>query len=92
MCLIRSDSLAPATAAATQPIVASRLLCGPMETALANGLLAHSDESDDSNAPSQSHPGYSIIAASLASTEHFDISGERFLRAVTLGYDVGPRE
>ena len=47
-------------------IAASSLLCDPMEAALVNGILAHSDESDDSNAPSQSHPGCSIVSASLA--------------------------
>ena len=72
-------------------VVASRRLAGPMEAALVNGILAHSDESDDSNAPSQSHPGCSIVPASLASGEYFDISGMHFLRAVGLGYDVGPR-
>jgi 2-methylcitrate dehydratase PrpD len=31
------------------------------------------------------------VAAALAAGEEFDVSGEHFLRAVTLGYDVGPR-
>src|ERR1700690_3037048 len=35
-------------------IAASHILCGPIEAALANGVLAHSDETDDSHAPSQS--------------------------------------
>jgi hypothetical protein len=65
-------------------VVAPHLLCDPLEAALVNGILAHSDESDDSNAPSQSHPGCLIVSASLA-------SGEHFLRAVALGYDIGPR-
>jgi 2-methylcitrate dehydratase PrpD len=62
-----------------------------MEAALVNGVLAHSDETDDSHGPSQSHPGASIIPAALALGEELGISGERYLRAVTLGYDVGPR-
>src|SRR6266404_3389453 len=32
-------------------VVGSDVLCGPMEAALANGMLAHSDETDDSHAP-----------------------------------------
>lgn len=72
-------------------VVASTLLCGPIEAALANGVLAHSDETDDSHGESQSHPGASVVAASLAAGEAFDISGARFLRAVALGYDIGPR-
>lgn len=72
-------------------VVASTILCGPIEAALTNGVLAHSDETDDSHAPSQSHPGCGVIPAALASGERFGISGEHFLRAVTLGYDVGTR-
>ena len=38
-------------------VVASNIVTGPIDAALANGLLAHSDETDDSHGPSQSHPG-----------------------------------
>jgi 2-methylcitrate dehydratase PrpD len=72
-------------------VAASDVVCGPMEAALANGMLAHSDETDDSHAPSQSHPGCSVVPASLAAGEYFNISGSHMLRAVALGYDVGPR-
>jgi 2-methylcitrate dehydratase PrpD len=72
-------------------VVASRIVCGPIEAALTNGMLAHADETDDSHAPSQSHPGCAVVPAALAVGERFGISGTHFLRAVTLGYDVGPR-
>src|SRR5258705_13771120 len=72
-------------------IPASNLLCGPIEAALVNGMLAHSDETDDTHPPSQSHPGCSVVPSALAAGEKFGASGERFLRAVALGYDVGPR-
>jgi 2-methylcitrate dehydratase PrpD len=72
-------------------VVASNVLCGPIEAAIANGMLAHSDETDDSHAPSQSHPGSGIVPAALATGEKFNISGSRFVRAVALGYDVGTR-
>jgi 2-methylcitrate dehydratase PrpD len=72
-------------------VVASSILCGPIEAALANGVLAHSDETDDSHAPSQSHPGCAVVPAALAVGEKFAIAGSHFLRAVALGYDVGPR-
>jgi 2-methylcitrate dehydratase PrpD len=72
-------------------VAASNVVCGPIEAALANGVLAHSDETDDSHAPSESHPGSSVVPASLATGEQFGIDGARFLRAVALGYDVGPR-
>jgi 2-methylcitrate dehydratase PrpD len=75
----------------TCTIVASKMTAGPPEAALINGMLAHSDETDDSNEFSQSHPGCSVVPATLAAGERFGIDGVRFLRAVTLGYDVGPR-
>jgi len=72
-------------------VAASDIVCGPIEAALTNGVLAHADETDDSHGPSRSHPGVSIVSAALAAGEQFGISGTRFLRAVTLGYDVGTR-
>jgi len=72
-------------------VAASKFLCGAVEAALVNGMLAHSDETDDSHAASHSHPGCAVIPATLAVGEQFGINGTRFLRAVTLGYDVGPR-
>src|SRR5258705_2526470 len=75
----------------TATIVASKLTSSPLEAALINGMLAHSDETDDSNEFSQSHPGCSVVPATLAAGVKIGIDGTRFLRAVTLGYDIGPR-
>jgi 2-methylcitrate dehydratase PrpD len=72
-------------------VVASNVLCGPIEAALANGMLAHSDETDDTHPPSQSHPGCSVVPAALAVGEKRDIDGQRLMRAVALGYDIGTR-
>jgi len=72
-------------------VVASKIVCGPIEAAMTNGVLAHADETDDSHAPSQSHPGCAVVPAALAAGERFGISGTHFLRAVALGYDIGPR-
>ena len=72
-------------------VAGSNVLCGPMEAALANGMLAHSDETDDTHPPSQSHPGCATIPAALAAGERFNINGRQFLRSVTLGYDIGTR-
>jgi 2-methylcitrate dehydratase PrpD len=99
--MISGRDLPPARAAfqfarayATDPtatIVASTMTAGPMEAALINGMLAHSDETDDSNEFSQSHPGCAVVPAAFAAGETFGCDGARFLRAVTLGYDIGPR-
>jgi len=72
-------------------VAGSNVVCGPIEAALVNGMLAHSDETDDTHPPSQSHPGCSVVPAALAVGEKWGISGEHFLRAVALGYDIGPR-
>jgi 2-methylcitrate dehydratase PrpD len=72
-------------------VAASNVVCGPLEAALANGVLAHADETDDSHGPSRSHPGAAVIPAALAAGELYGIDGTHFLRAVVLGYDVGTR-
>jgi len=72
-------------------VLASTIVCGPIEAAFANGVVAHSHETDDSHGPSRSHPGVSVVPATLAVGEQFGISGAHFLRAVALGYDIGPR-
>src|SRR5437868_8255142 len=59
-------------------VAASNVLCGPIEAALANGMLAHSDETDDTHSFSQSHPGCSVVPAALALGEQFGIDGSRF--------------
>ena len=71
-------------------IAASNILCGPVEAALANGVLAHADETDDSW-PGGWHPGCNVVPAALATGEQFGITGAHFLRAVALGYDIGAR-
>jgi 2-methylcitrate dehydratase PrpD len=72
-------------------VVASKVLCGPIEAALANGQLAHSDETDDDFTTGGAHPGCALVPAALAVGEQFGISGTHFLRAVALGYDVAMR-
>src|SRR6202030_3684764 len=72
-------------------VVASNVVCGPIEAAFANGVLAHSDETDDSHGPSRSHPGVSVVPAAFAAGEQFAITGTQLIRSVTLGYDVGSR-
>lgn len=72
-------------------VVGSNLLCGPIEAAMVNGMLAQSGETDDTHPPSYSHPGCSIVPTALVAGERFSIDGTRFMRAVALGYDIGPR-
>ena len=75
----------------TATVVGTNILGSAIDAALVNGMLAHSDETDDSHAPSHSHPGCAVVPAALAAGEHFGVSGARLLRAVALGYDIGTR-
>ena len=75
----------------TITVAASDLTAAPADAALANGVMAHADETDDLHNESRSHPGCSVVPAALAAGEEFGIDGATLLRAVTLGYDVGTR-
>jgi 2-methylcitrate dehydratase PrpD len=75
----------------TSTIVASTLTAAPGDAALVNAIMAHADETDDSHNASRSHPGCAVVPAALAIGEEFGVDGAHFLRAVTLGYDIGTR-
>jgi len=72
-------------------VIGTRLVTAAANAALANGMLAHADETDDSHAPSLTHPGCGIVPAALAMAERERRGGTALLRAVALGYDVGCR-
>lgn len=72
-------------------VIGSRHLTTAENAALANGMLGHADETDDSHAPSLTHPGCAVVPAALAMAEREGANGMRFLRAVALGYDIGSR-
>src|SRR3981189_3726396 len=72
-------------------IIGTPVRTSAVHASLANGMLAHADETDDSHAPSRTHPGCAVIPAALAIAERQRASGEQLLRAVVLGYDVCAR-
>jgi 2-methylcitrate dehydratase PrpD len=72
-------------------VIGSNIVTTAVNAALANGMLAHADETDDSHAPSLTHPGCGIVPAALAMAERERRNGTALLRAVALGYDVGCR-
>src|SRR5712692_9635003 len=69
-------------------VVGSRIVTAAANAALANGMLGHADETDDSHSPSQTHPGCGVVAAAFAMAERERAGGTALLRAVALGYDV----
>src|SRR5215469_1775533 len=59
-----------------------------VNAALANGMFAHADETDDFEPVTKAHPGSHVVPAALAMAEREGASGAELLAAVTLGYDV----
>src|SRR5881296_1780457 len=59
-----------------------------VNAALAAGMFAHADETDDFEPVTKAHPGCAAVPAALAMAEREDRSGKELLRAVTLGYDL----
>ncbi|KZO90823.1 2-methylcitrate dehydratase PrpD [Calocera viscosa TUFC12733] len=69
-------------------IIGTSLKAPLIEATLANGMCAHADESEDSHETSQNHPGCGVLPAVLSIAEYTKCSGEDFLRAVNLGYEI----
>src|SRR5258706_14721558 len=46
-------------------VIGSRIVTSPLNAALANGKFGHTDETDDTHPPSQTHPGVAVGAAAL---------------------------
>ena len=72
-------------------VVGSNFRTTTVNAALANAMCAHADETDDFEPVTKAHPGSSVVPAALAIAEHEGRSGLEFIRAVTLGYDLGCR-
>jgi 2-methylcitrate dehydratase PrpD len=83
---IRSQGGVPETS-----VLASNIRTSAINAALINGMLAHSDESDDFEPITKAHPGSAAVPAALAMAEKEHRSGLEMIRAVALGYDVGCR-
>jgi 2-methylcitrate dehydratase PrpD len=72
-------------------VIGSELRANVVDAAFANGMCAHADETDDFEPVTKAHPGCSSVPAALAMAEKNRASGEAFIRAVALGYDLGCR-
>ncbi|MEQ8195341.1 MAG: MmgE/PrpD family protein, partial [Rhodospirillales bacterium] len=72
-------------------VIGSKVVTSAVNAALANGMHAHADETDDSHQRGRFHPGCGIVAAALAVAERENSSGGDLLKAVALGYDIGVR-
>jgi 2-methylcitrate dehydratase PrpD len=72
-------------------VLATNIKTSAVNAALANGMFAHADETDDVDPLTKAHPGAGVVPAALAMAEREQRSGMELLRAVVLGYDVGCR-
>src|SRR5215471_11681811 len=77
------------TAEASVP--GSDVVTSAVNAALAGGITAHADETDDSHPESFSHPGCAVVPAALAMAERERRSGRDLLRAIVFGYDLAAR-
>jgi 2-methylcitrate dehydratase PrpD len=72
-------------------VIGTGIVTSTVNAALANGMAAHGDETDDSHLRGRFHPGCGIVPAALATAELAGRSGNDLLRATALGYDIGAR-
>src|ERR1700704_6308518 len=72
-------------------VVGTGLLTSTVNAALANGMAAHGDETDDSHLLGRFQPGCGIVPAALAPAGTAGRRGNDLLRGVALGYDIGAR-
>ena len=59
-----------------------------LDSALANGIAAHSLDLDDGHRFAQMHPGACIIPAALSVCEAYNKNGKEFLSSIVAGYEV----
>ncbi len=83
---IKNEGGAEEAQVACSPIVTSAI-----NAAMANGVMAHADETDDSHTRSRTHPGCAVVPAALAMSEREGVDGMTFLKGVVVGYDIGCR-
>ncbi|HXF55582.1 MAG TPA: MmgE/PrpD family protein [Hyphomicrobiaceae bacterium] len=69
-------------------VAGSALRTDIVTAALANGMCAHADETDDFHVASITHPGSAVVPAALVLAEAQNAPGARFLRAVVAGYEL----
>jgi 2-methylcitrate dehydratase PrpD len=69
-------------------VFTTRIKTSAVNAAMANGMFAHADETDDFEPTTKAHPGCSVVPAAFAVGEREDRTGLDVLRGVVLGYDL----
>lgn len=86
---ILANALLPESPAGSSRLVADGRATSCRTAAVVNATASHTAEMDDIYRNGIYHPGSPTIAAALAVAERAGSSGADFLRAVTIGYDIG---
>jgi 2-methylcitrate dehydratase PrpD len=69
-------------------VLTTNIRTSAINAALVNAMFAHADETDDFEPVTKAHPGCAAVPAALAVGERENASGQEFIRAVALGYDL----
>jgi 2-methylcitrate dehydratase PrpD len=72
-------------------VIGSNIVTTAINAALANGMHAHADETDDTYYLALVHPGCGVVPAALALAERERAGGTALLRSLVLGYDICAR-
>lgn len=80
-----SESEGPCT------VIGSAVCVGPRDAALANGILIHGLDFDDTHQQAIVHPTAACLPAALALAEHRNMSGEDLLIAYCIGMEAAIR-
>lgn len=59
-----------------------------LDSALANGVAAHSLDMDDGSRMAHLHPGACVIPAALSICEAYDKKGKEFISSIVAGYEI----
>jgi len=73
------------------PVLGTNLTTDSQTAAFLNGMAGTVLEMDEGNQFARGHPGMHLYPALLAATAEHNCSGEDFLRAFVIGYDVAAR-
>ncbi|MQA82090.1 MAG: hypothetical protein GEV10_27075 [Streptosporangiales bacterium] len=82
------DAIAPMSASGRSTVVGKGISLAPDAAAFLNGVVGHSNESDDTHLKSPTHPGAVAIPAALAMGEHVGVDGATLIAATVASYEA----
>ncbi|MBI2853852.1 MAG: MmgE/PrpD family protein [Chloroflexi bacterium] len=72
-------------------VLGTSIKTSSLTASLANGVLGHADESDDTHLTAIVHSGATVVPAALSVAERLGSNGRDFINSVVLGYDINCR-